>query len=123
VTPAFRLTASLTAHETRPAFDLTHAVSRRFLCGMFWRELFDEIKLDIPRERLRKQLLRVEDAIYSRLEEIAKNPYQACEREAIEETLAKIRHIQVERLGFSGIPKSKKKWGKSLTGSAEDGPD
>ena len=67
---------------------------------MFWRELFDEIKLDIPKRRLRKQLLRVESAIHARLEEISNSPLHARERAAIEQTLAEIRRIRVERLGI-----------------------
>jgi hypothetical protein len=75
-------------------------LSWRILCGMFWRALFDEIRLDIPKQRLRKQLSRVEDAINARLEEISNSPLHARERVAIEQTLAEIRRIQVEKLGF-----------------------
>jgi hypothetical protein len=67
---------------------------------MFWRKLFDEIRLDIPKQRLRKQLLRVEDAIHARLEEISNSPLHARELAAIEQTLAEIRRIRVEKLGI-----------------------
>ena len=71
---------------------------------MFWRELFGEIRLDIPKQRLRKQLLRVESAIHARLEEISNSPLHARERAAIEQTLAEIRRIQVEKLGIPETP-------------------
>ena len=49
-----------------------------------------------------------------RLEEISNSPLHARERAAIEQTLAEIRRIQVEKLG---IPETPSKWSSAIKSS------
>ena len=65
-----------------------------------WQNTFREALLEIDREKLQSKMMKAEEAIFQRLQQLAGTSGSEAERQAIEDALASLRVLKRDNLGF-----------------------
>jgi hypothetical protein len=65
-----------------------------------WQNPFREALLEIDREKLQRKMMKAEEAIFQRLQQLAGTSGSEAERQAIEDALASLRVLKRDNLGF-----------------------
>jgi len=65
-----------------------------------WQSPFREALLEIDREKLQSKMMKAEDAIFQRLQQLAGTSDSHAERQAIEDAIASLRVLKTEQLNY-----------------------
>ena len=65
-----------------------------------WQNPFREALLEIDREKLQSKMMKVEEAIFQRLQQLAGTSGSHAERQAIEDAISALRVLKREKLNY-----------------------
>ena len=65
-----------------------------------WQGPFQEALLEIDREKLQSKMMKAEEAIFDRLQQLAGTSDSEAERQAIEDAISALRVLKTEKLNY-----------------------
>ena len=65
-----------------------------------WQSPFQEALLEIDREKLQSKMMKAEEAIFERLQQLAGTSDSEAERQAIEDAISALRVLKTEKLNY-----------------------
>src|SRR5438477_12801652 len=65
-----------------------------------WQGSFQEALLEIDREKLQSKMMKAEEAIFERLQQLAGTSDSEAERQAIEDAISALRVLKTEKLNY-----------------------
>ena len=65
-----------------------------------WQRPYQEALLEVDKQQLLEKVLRAEEAIFSRLQQLQRAPDSHAERRAIEDALSSLRFLKKDQLAF-----------------------
>ena len=65
-----------------------------------WQGPFQEALLEIDREKLQSKMMKAEEAIFQRMQQLAGTSDSEAERQAIEDTISALRVLKTEKLNY-----------------------
>ena len=68
-----------------------------------WQGPFQEALLEIDREKLQSKMMKAEEAIFQRLQQLAGSSDSEAERQAIEDAISALRVLKTEKLNYPDI--------------------
>ena len=68
-----------------------------------WQGPFQEALLEIDREKLQSKMMKAEEAIFERLQQLAGSSDSEAERQAIADANAALRVLKTEKLNYPDI--------------------
>ena len=65
-----------------------------------WQGSFQEALLEIDREKLQSKMMKAEEAIFQRMQQLAGTADSEAERQAIEDAISALRVLKREKLNY-----------------------
>jgi predicted DNA-binding protein (UPF0278 family) len=65
-----------------------------------WQNPFREALLELDREKLQSKMMKAEEAIFQRLQQLAETSDSHAERQAIEDAISALRVLKREKLNY-----------------------
>jgi len=65
-----------------------------------WQGPFQEALLEIVREKLQSKMMKAEEAIFQRMQQLAGTSDSEAERQAIEDAISALRVLKTEKLNY-----------------------
>ena len=65
-----------------------------------WQGPFQEALLEIDREKLQSKMMKAEEAIFQRMQQLAGSSDSEAERQAIADAIASLRVLKTEKLNY-----------------------
>jgi len=65
-----------------------------------WQSPFQEALLEVDREKLQSKMMKAEEAIFQRMQQLAGSSDSEAERQAIADAIASLRVLKTEKLNY-----------------------